>query len=181
MNIGQGYHLTYCTNIHPGETWAEVFETLRNYVLPIKAELSPDKPFGIGLRLSDQASKDLSTANHLAEFKTWLDQNGLYVFTMNGFPFGGFHGQVVKDTVYKPDWTTPDRLEYTRRLSYLLAALLPEGLEGGISTSPLSYKPWLAGDAAQTRAVFEQSTRHLGMLVETLYSIQRETGKTIHI
>ena len=181
MNIGQGYHLTYCTNIHPGETWAEVFETLRNYVLPIKAELSPDKPFGIGLRLSNQASQDLSTAHHLAEFKTWLDQHGLYIFTMNGFPYGGFHGQVVKDTVYKPDWTTPERLEYTQRLSRLLAVLLPEGLEGGISTSPLSYKPWLAGDATQTQATFEQSSKHLGMLVETLYHLQRETGRTIHI
>jgi hypothetical protein len=45
----------------------------------------------------------------------------------------------------------------------------------------LSYKPWLAGNAAHTQAVFEQSSKHLGMLVETLYHLQRETGRTIHI
>ncbi len=151
MNIGQGYHLTYCTNIHPGETWDEVFESLQTYVLPIKAHLSPDKPFGVGLRLSDQASKDILTQNHLADFKIWLEQNGLYVFTINGFPFGGFHGQVVKDAVHQPDWTTTARLEYTQRLSQILAQLLPEGIDGGISTSPLSYKPWLQQDLTKTK------------------------------
>ncbi len=181
MNIGQGYHLSYCTNIHPGETWAEVFESLQTYVLPIKAQLSPDKPFGIGLRLSDQASRDILTQNYLTSFKTWLQQNGLYVFTMNGFPFGGFHGQVVKDAVHQPDWTTTARLEYTQRLSRILAELIPEGQEGGISTSPLSYKPWLGNDAAKTEQVFEQATAHLAMLVESLYHLQRETRKIIHI
>ena len=32
MNIQQGYHLTYCTNIHPGETWAETEAALVNMV-----------------------------------------------------------------------------------------------------------------------------------------------------
>ncbi|QNF31498.1 metabolite traffic protein EboE [Adhaeribacter swui] len=181
MNIGQGYHLTYCTNIHPGETWDEVFKSLQTYVLPIKAHLSPDKPFGIGLRLSDQASKDILTQDYLVQFKTWLEQNGLYIFTMNGFPFGGFHGQVVKDDVHQPDWTTTARLEYTQRLSQILAKLLPAGLDGGISTSPLSYKPWLQNDPAKTEQVFAQGTKHMAMLVESLYLLQHETGKTIHI
>lgn len=181
MNIGHGYHLTYCTNIHPGETWAEVFQSLKTYILPIKEHLSPDKPFGIGLRLSDRASKDIVTENNLADFKNWLSQNGLYVFTMNGFPYGGFHGQVVKDAVHQPDWTTSERLEYTQRLSKILAYLLPEGLDGGISTSPLSYKPWLAGDPVKTQAVLEQATRHMAYLIESLYHLQHETGKTIHI
>lgn len=35
-------HLTYCTNIHPGETWAEVENNLRQYILPLKTRLSPD-------------------------------------------------------------------------------------------------------------------------------------------
>lgn len=181
MHIGHGYHLTYCSNIHPGETWTDVFQSLQTYVLPIKAQLSPDKPFGIGLRLSDQASIDILTENYLADFKIWLHQHGLYVFTMNGFPFGGFHGQVVKDAVHYPDWTTTARLEYTQRLGHILALLLPEGVEGGISTSPLSYKPWFAGDAAKTEFVLEQATRHLAMLAESLYHLQHETGKTIHI
>lgn len=180
MYLGQGYQLTYCTNIHPGETWDAVFASLQTYVLPIKAQISPDKPFAVGLRLSDQASKDILQENRLAAFKDWLDQHGLYVFTMNGFPFGGFHGQVVKADVHRPDWTTPARLEYTQRLSQILAYLLPEGLEGGISTSPLSYKPWLT-DAVARQAALAQATAHLAQLTESLYQLQIETGKIIHI
>ncbi len=100
---------------------------------------------------------------------------------MNGFPFGGFHGQVVKDAVHQPDWTTPARLEYTQRLSRTLVQLVPEGMEGGISTSPLSYKPWLGNDPIKTNQVLEKATSHLALLVESLYHLQHETGKTIHI
>ncbi|WP_026462078.1 metabolite traffic protein EboE [Adhaeribacter aquaticus] len=181
MNIGKDYHLSYCTNIHPGETWAAVFETLQKYILPIKANLSPDKPFGIGLRLSDLASKELEQENHLPQFKNWLQEHDLYVFTMNGFPFGGFHQQVVKDEVHQPDWTTTARPAYTIRLARILAYLLPDGLEGSISTSPLSYKLWFKDDAEKTDQVFEQATRHLAMVVENLIKIKEQTGKLIHI
>jgi hypothetical protein len=34
-------HLTYCTNIHPGETWLQVFENLQRYILPLKERLAP--------------------------------------------------------------------------------------------------------------------------------------------
>ena len=181
MNISQGYHLTYCTNIHPGETWAAVFESLKTYLLPVKARVAPATPFAVGLRLSDVASRELEQGEQLAEFKAWLDENGLYVPIINGFPFGSFHGEVVKDDVHRPDWTTPERLAYTKRLARLLAALLPENLEGGISTSPLSYKHWLAGDAQQTAAVLQASTRHLAELVEELVKLRHQTGRQIHL
>lgn len=79
------------------------------------------------------------------------------MFTMNGFPYGGFHHQEVKDKVHQPDWTTADRLGYTVRLAKVLAELLPEGMEGGISTSPLSYKPWLLEEDDQKRSPFTHS------------------------
>lgn len=181
MNISQGYHLTYCTNIHPGETWPAVFESLKTYLLPVKARVAPNTPFAVGLRLSDIASQELERDGQLTEFKAWLDQNGLYVPIINGFPFGSFHGEAVKDDVHRPDWTTPARLAYTKRLARLLAGLLPEGLEGGISTSPLSYKPWLAGDAPQTEALLQESTQHLAELVEELVRLRQESGRLIHL
>ncbi len=171
----------YCTNIHPGETWAAVFESLRTYLPPIKARVSPDRPFAVGLRLSDLASRELEQDGRVAEFKAWLDRHGLYVPLINGFPFGSFHGSVVKDDVHRPDWTTSERLAYTKRLARLLAALLPAGLAGGISTSPLSYKPWLAGDEAQTQAVLQRSTQHLAELVEELVALRQATGQLIHL
>lgn len=181
MNIGHGYHLTYCTNIHPGETWAAVFQSLRDYLLPIKARLAPTEPLAVGLRLSDQASRELAQPGHLADFRAWLAQHGLYVPIINGFPFGNFHNTVVKDAVHQPDWTTPARLAYTKRLAQQLAALLPAGLDGGISTSPLSYKPWLAGDEVRTATVLQQSAQHLAELVEELVVLHQETSRLIHL
>jgi hypothetical protein len=105
----------------------------------------------------------------------------LYVFTLNGFPYGGFHNTIVKDDVHTPDWTTKDRYDYTLRLAHLLANLLPENLnEGGISTSPLSYKYWWKNSEELTNAT-EKATLHLVDLVIELAKIEEETGKWIHI
>ncbi|MEJ8800500.1 metabolite traffic protein EboE [Pontibacter sp. H249] len=182
MQLAKGYHLTYCTNIHPGETWEEVFLSLKQYLPPLKKELSPDKPFGIGLRLSNQASEEILLNNKLQEFKEWLQQEDLYVFTMNGFPYGGFHHQEVKDKVHQPDWTTPERVSYTIRLATILAELLPNGMEGGISTSPLSYKPWLLeADKSKMDSVYTTCTNNLLQVVEALLELKQKKNKTIHL
>jgi sugar phosphate isomerase/epimerase len=142
VQVADGVHLTYCTNIHPAVGWEAVLDSLRAHAPALKARLSPETPFGIGLRLSGDESRELLADGRLDEFKAWLDAEGLYVFTINGFPYGTFHGQPVKADVHAPDWTTDERVDYTLRLAEILAALLPDGVEGTISTSPLSYKPW---------------------------------------
>jgi hypothetical protein len=77
------------------------------------------------------------------------------VFTVNGFPHGTFHGQPVKADVHAPDWRSEERVAYTLRLAEILDALLPDGVDGTISTNPLSYGPWVdaAGVEACTRNV----------------------------
>ena len=94
MELAHGLHLAYCTNIHRGEDWAETFAGLRDYTLRVKEEVSPDDPYAIGLRLGQKAALELSEAGsgRLDAFRRWLDKNGCYVFTINGFPFGKFHG-----------------------------------------------------------------------------------------
>ena len=135
-------HLTYCSNIHAGESWKEHFDKLKEHIPVITQRISPLEAFGIGLRLSNVASLELRKQENLEEFKRWLAENNCYVFTMNGFPFGGFHNTVVKDKVHAPDWLSPERVSYTIRLAQILAAILPDGVDGGISTSPLTYKFW---------------------------------------
>jgi sugar phosphate isomerase/epimerase len=142
VQVADGLHLTYCTNIHPAVGWEAVLDSLRAHAPALKARLSPDAPFGIGLRLSGDESRELLADGRLPEFKAWLDAQGLYVFTINGFPHGTFHGQPVKADVHAPDWSDDERVAYTLRLAEILGALLPEGVEGTISTSPLSYKAW---------------------------------------
>ena len=181
MNISLPYHLTYCTNIHPAEAWESVLESLRTYVLPLKKRFSPDKPFGIGLRLADRASRELLEGDELQRFKAWLQEYGLYVALVNGFPYGGFHRQRVKDHVYEPDWTTNERVNYTLRLSRILTELLPEGMDGGISTSPLSYKPWLKQDQEKITSAFEASTYHVARIAWEMRKIRLATGKMLHL
>ena len=181
LSTSSPLHLTYCTNIHPGESWEATYTNLQTYLPVLKQRLSPDAPFGVGLRLADAATHDLLTGNHLSQLQRWLQRQGLYVFTINGFPFGGFHHQIVKDQVYAPDWSKPERLDYTQRLIQILAVLLPEGMDGGISTLPLSYKPWWEGDANAQQKVFHQSSVHLTQAVATMAHVYRETGKLLHL
>ncbi|BAO75278.1 metabolite traffic protein EboE [Winogradskyella sp. PG-2] len=180
MVVNKIFHCTYCTNIHGGKNWELTFNDLKNYIPKIKEDVAPNSPFGIGLRLSNKASEELQIGNNLLEFKTWLDSKNLYVFTMNGFPYGNFHDEVVKDKVHTPDWTTTKRLNYTKRLFNQLAYILPEGLDGGISTSPLSYKHWHK-TTIDKEYVFTEGAKNLAKVVCHLVKIEQETGKYLHL
>lgn len=174
-------HLSYCSNIHPGEDWKEHFAVLQGSIPQIKASVCPDAAMGIGLRLANQASIDLSEKSNFDSFKNWLDENNFYVFTMNGFPYGGFHNVVVKDQVHAPDWTTQERTDYTIRMFGLLAKLLPENLsEGGISTSPLSYRFWWKTTDTLEEAT-RKATQNMISVVESLVELKATTGKTLHL
>ena len=133
-------HLTYCTNIHAGESWDEVRESLETHVPHIKAKVSPQNAFGLGLRLSGIAVEALSAPAVLDEFRAFLARENLYVFTINAFPYGQFHGRRVKEDVYQPDWLTPERLRYTDRAAEILAMILPDGMVGSVSTVPGTFK-----------------------------------------
>lgn len=173
-------HLSYCTNIHPGENWNSVFEQLKKNLPELKERLSPEKSFGIGLRLSAQAAEEILQNGYLKEFKRWLQHQGLYVFTINGFPYGSFHGGKVKDEVYKPDWSTKERVEYSSNLIEILAKLLPDGAEGSISTSPISYKYW--GQSAEKFSKIKKiSSIHLAQLAIQMADVFEKSGKDIHL
>jgi sugar phosphate isomerase/epimerase len=170
-------HLTYCTNIHPGESWEAVFENVRSHVLAVKARLGLQgkaQPFGIGLRLSAEAALRLRSPGELERFRDFLDSSGLYVFTINGFPYGPFHGQPVKAAVYRPDWRDPERGRYTADLAELLAALLPEGLGGSISTVPGGFKR-----DVQSPEQARQIARALLERVVELRRLHERTGKEL--
>ncbi|GAC1388727.1 MAG: metabolite traffic protein EboE [Ginsengibacter sp.] len=173
-------HLTYCTNIHSGENWQDHFNEIKKNFPGIKKALSPDEPMGIGLRLSNVASTELVKEKNMDVFREWLHENQTYVFTMNGFPYGSFHNTRVKDQVHAPDWTSEDRVAYTIRLFQILKALLPVGTEGGISTSPLSYKPWFK-QGNELKTARETCTHNMVQVVEHLIEIYQSTGKILHL
>jgi sugar phosphate isomerase/epimerase len=175
VRIGaDGIHLTYCSNIHPGESWADVRANIGKYFPAVRDKVAPGQAFGIGLRLSARAAKELGTGDALAEFKRFLAANALYVFTINGFPYGTFHGTRVKEEVYLPDWRDEERLRYTDELADLLDKLLPDGVEGSISTVPGAFKPAM-DETADVGKIADNMLRHVAKLVE----IRRSSGRHI--
>jgi sugar phosphate isomerase/epimerase len=147
--------LTYCSNIHPGEGWSDVLANLASHAKAVKAAVSPRAPFPLGLRISAQAAAEID-AREVARFRDWCAAEGFDVPTLNGFPHGRFHGAGVKEKVYLPDWRSPERVDYTRRLGELLAAWLPlrgPGAVGSISTVPIAFRAhWREEDRPLVRA-----------------------------
>lgn len=176
MKLKNDIHLAYCTNIHRGETWEQTFETLKKYTLAVRERVAPKEAYAIGLRLGDQASRELSERARLAGFRRWLEENNCYVFTINGFPYGSFHGTRVKEQVYAPDWTTEERVVYTARLFDLLAELVPAGIEGSVSTVPCSFKEFIESPE-QVNAM----RNNLWRTVEHIAQVSERSGKMLHL
>jgi sugar phosphate isomerase/epimerase len=167
-------YLTYCTNIHQGETWPEIEAKLAKYLPEVKARVSPGAAMGVGLRLSGQAAASLSHKAQLGALRAFLAAHDLYVFTINAFPYGPFHGQQVKEQVYEPDWRTAERLAFTNGCADILAALLGEGQPGSVSTVPGAFKSKVRSDADVT-LMAETMVRHAAYL----HGIAERTGKLI--
>jgi sugar phosphate isomerase/epimerase len=172
-------HLAYCTNIHPAETWAETFHCLETHVLAVRDRLLSNRvlgigeEFAIGLRLSALAARELLEEDHLAAFKMWLAETNTYVFTINGFPYGSFHGTRVKEQVFKPDWTQQERVEYTKNLFRILAGIALPGSSVSVSTLPGSHKTFGADESL----ILE----NLIHLAEWLRGLAQETGLDLHL
>lgn len=172
------FHLTYCTNIHPGQGWAEVEANLRHFAPALKRRLSPDAPFGLGLRLSARDARELLEPGHLDAFRAFLDAEGLYVALINGFPHGSFHRTPVKADVYAPDWRDDERVRYTLDLVRILGAVLPAGVDGGVSTAPLSYKPWIARPRDADWTTF---AANIVRVVEAMARLREAHGTVLHL
>ncbi|WAC69855.1 metabolite traffic protein EboE [Microbacterium sp. SL75] len=167
--------LSYCTNVHPAEDLDGIVRQLDEHAGPIRRAAGLDR-LGVGLWMPVGVASALSgDPGARAVLADALERNALELRTVNAFPYRGFHDDVVKLAVYRPDWTTRERRDYTLDCARALAALLPDGAEGSISTLPLG---WRAGwDAAADRAADENLTR----LVEDLAVLESETGRTVRV
>ena len=142
-NLG---HLVYSTLVHPGDTWDEMWASLNRYLPEVKSRFSPDRPFGVSIRISrNSADRLTSDAAERARLKTFLRANDMYLITANAFPYGPFKGERVKEQVYEPDWRTNDRAHYTAMVAEILAEMAPLGIEPTIQSPPLGFKPRVTG------------------------------------
>ena len=179
MELNEGIHLAYCTNIHRGEGWDETFKALEDYTIRVRDEICPNEPYAIGLRLGQLAALELNDPSHdrIEVFRNWLDKNNCYVFTINGFPYGQFHGERVKEQVYRPDWTDQRRVQYTNLLFDILVKLLPPGVSGSVSTLPGSFKEFINDDEAQGDII----VNNISQCGDHIIRLTEETGKDLHL
>lgn len=170
-----GLPLSYCTNVHPGQTVDEVLEGLSQYTAPARQEL--DVPIAAGLWFSASVAEELSSQpRQLERLAQVLWQNDLCCYTLNTFPYGDFHSSRVKEQVYLPDWVSRSRVSYTEQCATLLAQLLPENGEGSLSTVPLGGR--MNPHGPDFHAV---CLRHLIQLAGFLKELHQSTGRKIRL
>ena len=111
-------HLSYSTLVHPGDDWDPDEREPR----PLRArDQAPGLPEPAVRRLSAALRSVSHQAGRLprrarAGSAGFLDEQDLYVYTVNAFPHGSFKGGPVMERVYEPDWTSENGSS-TRRTS----------------------------------------------------------------
>ncbi|MFW7415139.1 metabolite traffic protein EboE [Demequina sp. SO4-18] len=167
--------LSYCTNVHPAEDLDGVIDQLVTYAAPVR-EAAGLETLGVGLWMPAALAHQLdASAEDRARLRAVLAEQRLQVHTLNAFPYGGFHRDVVKLDVYTPTWAEPERLAYTQASARVLADLLPEGVAGSISTLPLGWRTsWTAEDD-------DAAARALATLSQDLKSLAERTGRVVRL
>lgn len=171
--VYQRTDIGYCSNVHAGETVSEMIDNMTRFIQPVCCQLGLSS-ISSGLWVSAQAATELQSQQTLSEFKEALQTANVRLTSINGFPYGGFHQPIVKERVYRPDWSDPARLTYSKNLADVLASCLPEDQNtGAISTVPLGYKrEWHSGKQ-------RMAMTHLKQLTEYLHQVKERTGKLI--
>ncbi|MCB9559113.1 MAG: metabolite traffic protein EboE [Kofleriaceae bacterium] len=165
-------HLGYCYNVLPGETAAALIDQVRRICGPVRARLGVAR-LGVGLWIARPAAAELiADAAARRALAAALAAEGLYVFTLNGFPYGGFHAPRVKARVFRPGWDDDARVAYTIDLARILVELLPDDVaRGSISTLPL-------GPADVDRAAARAGLRRAD---DALAELEATTGRRVEL
>jgi hypothetical protein len=176
MDLGNGLgHLTYSTLVHPGDDWAQMWDSLITYVPKVKARIAHNQRFGVSLRLSNESAKTLVSNNAEREkLKKFLGDNNMYLYTVNAFPYGPFKGTRVKEEVYEPDWRSEERTRYTMNVANILADVSPDDISPSIQSAPLGFKPRVTGPD-----VVESFTDHVLRVCAHMVELEAKTGRVV--
>jgi hypothetical protein len=166
----------YCTNVHAGRTLGETRDNLERHALAVKERYCPGRPMGVGLWLSAAAAAELLAKGEVESLAGWLAERELVPYTLNGFPYGDFHQEVVKHRVYQPTWWQPERLHYTMQLVEILDGILPPGMEGSISTLPIAW-----GTPCPDRVELERAAGQLLQAARWLHKLREEDGRLLYL
>ena len=177
------FRFGYCTNVHAGTSLSEAKDNLLKYAAQVRQQVAPQGLLPVGLWLPEPAAMSLVDQSGVLDFRDWLHEHSFMPYTINGFPQGDFHQDVVKHAVYEPTWTCDTRTRYTLYLAEILEAILPDGGVGSISTLPLGWPhaPWnaeamktAADNLLQVAKFLERLTQQRGR--EIVLAIEAEPG-----
>ena len=168
--------LAYCSNVHAVENIADLHRVISHFISGVRQARRLEE-MGAGLWFSAAVAAELSAApDKCLALQALLHAQHIRLFTLNGFPFGNFHAAAVKEKVYSPDWSQPERMLYTQNLAKILACCLPDDVaEGTISTLPLGFRH--AWSEAQQQA----SVRALCELAQWLAELKQSSGRSIRV
>jgi sugar phosphate isomerase/epimerase len=176
MDLGKGLgHLTYSTLVHPADDWEQIWQSLNTYVPKVKERFAGNQRFGVSLRLSAKSAETL--VNSKAErdkLRKFLDDQNMYLYTVNAFVYGHFKGDVVKEQVYEPDWRSEERTRYTMNVASVVADIAPADVFPSIQTSPLGFKPRVTGPD-----VVQSYTDNVLRVTKHLIELEAKTGVTV--
>ena len=176
MKPRAAYPLPYCLNVHPAANWAQVQRALNRHVLAVKQMVAPNQAFPVSLHLGQQSAAELSRPRVLASFQDWLGRHDCFVAGINAFPWGAFHAAQVKEAVYRPDWRSAQRVDFTLQVARILAALIPEGGRANLTTVPGGWADDWRGAADERRAL-----QNLAQAAAGCRAIYETTGRRIQI
>ncbi|MDA2812410.1 metabolite traffic protein EboE [Nocardiopsis sp. RSe5-2] len=173
---GTTVHIAYCTNVHPAEDVDGLIAQIRRYGSGVREALAAER-LGLGLWLPAPAARALAaSAAETKRLRAALDAAGCEVVTLNAFPYARFHAARVKHDVFAPDWTAPERLEYTLDCARVLARLMPDdAVRGSISTVPLGWREGWGPERT------DLALANLDRLAGGLDGLASEEGRTIRV
>jgi sugar phosphate isomerase/epimerase len=177
MDLGNGIgHLTYSTLVHPADDWDQIWHSLNTYVPQVRDRFAgKGTRFGVSMRISAKTAETLVNAPaERAKLKKFLDDQNMYLYTVNAFVYGHFKGELVKEQVYEPDWRSEERTQYTMNVASIVAEVAPKGVNPSIQTSPLGFKTRVTGPD-----VVEAYTTNVLRVAKHLVDLEQKTGVTV--
>ena len=167
--------LAYGTNVAPAETVGDLLDALGGLWTDVRRIAAPSGTLGLGLWLPDEAARELARdPERMRDVRAALADARLELVTVNAFPARAFHAPVVKETVYRPAWTEPERFAYTCAVARAVAGIAPQGADVTLSTLPLGYPKLAMPDQLRAGALL------LATVLE-LHRLRELTGTTIRL
>ncbi len=125
-------------NVHPASNYNDLISNLEKFAIPIANKVKSSGVMGVELHLNHIVAEEVLL--RIDEFKAWLENSKLQIFSINNYPLIDFHQKIVKDKVYLPNWAHDERVHSTITCAKILSFILKEGQSASISTLAGAYR-----------------------------------------